>query len=198
MKAALLLITLGGSLFAQVTEPAGAYVPITAKQRVQWFAKSTFGPASLLGGTVSAGFGTWINRPPEYGTHWDGFGERYGMRLTGISTGNAIEASAGAIWGEDPRYPRKGDQYGLGTRVGHIFKWTFVAYHDDGSVHPAYARYAGLVGNNFLSNTWRDQSEADTSHALERVMTGVLSKVAGNTWDEFWPDVNKKMFHRGE
>jgi hypothetical protein len=120
------------------------------------------------------------------------------MRLTGISTGNAIEASAGALWGEDPRYPRKGGEYGLGTRVGHIMKWTFVAYHSDGSVHPAYARYAGIVGNNFLSNTWRDESEADSTHALERVMTGVLSKVAGNTWDEFWPDAKKKMFHRGQ
>jgi len=58
---------------------------------------------------------------------------------------------------------RKGHEYGLGTRVGHIMKWAFVAYHADGSVQLAYARYAGIVGNNFLSNTWRDQSEADST-----------------------------------
>jgi hypothetical protein len=203
MKVMLLLIALGGSwsgqtIYGQVIDRNAPYEPITAGERVQWFATSAFGPASLLGGTVSAGFGTWIDKPHEYGSHWEGFGDRYGMRLTGITTGNAIEASAGALWGEDPRYPRKGPEFGLGTRAGHILKWTFVDYRRDGSAQPAYARYAGLVGNNFLSNTWREQSEADSSHALERVLTGILSKVAGNTWDEFWPDAKKKLFHRGE
>ena len=195
MKAALLLIMLGGSLFAQLTEPAGKYEPITAKERVAWFAQSTVGPASLLGGTISAGFGTLINRPPEYGTHWDGFGDRYGMRLTGIATGNAIEASVGALWGEDPRYPRKGSEFGSGTRIGHIIKWTFVDYHNDGTVHPAYARYIGDVGNNFLSNTWRQPGEADSTHAFERILTGLMDKMAGNAWDEFWPDAKKKFRH---
>jgi hypothetical protein len=195
MKAALLLIMLGGSLFAQLTEPAGKYEPITAKERVAWFAQSTVGPASLLGGTISAGFGTLINRPPEYGTHWDGFGDRYGMRLTGIATGNAIEASVGALWGEDPRYPRKGAEFGSATRIGHIIKWTFVDYHNDGTVHPAYARYIGDVGNNFLSNTWRQPGEADSTHAFERILTGLMDKMAGNAWDEFWPDAKKKFRH---
>src|ERR1700688_3913563 len=86
--------------FAQTPE---ADEPISGMERLQWFARNTIGPASLLGGTISAGFGTLTNQPHEYGTHWDGFGARYGMRLTGIVTGNAMEAGLGAIWGEDPR-----------------------------------------------------------------------------------------------
>jgi hypothetical protein len=46
--------------------------------------------------------GTLYNSPHEYGAHWTGFGECYGMRLTGISVSNGMEASLGAAWGEDP------------------------------------------------------------------------------------------------
>ena len=83
------------------------------------------GPASLLGGTISAGFGTLTNQPHEYGTHWDGFGARYGMRLTGVATSSAMEVRAS--WGdEDPRHYRAGANAHFGVRVGHIVKWTFV------------------------------------------------------------------------
>lgn len=70
------------------------YQPITAGQRVKWFAVRTAGPVSLLlAGPVSSGWGTLLNSPKEYGTHWEGFGKRYGMRLTGLSTGTRLKRS---------------------------------------------------------------------------------------------------------
>lgn len=181
-----------------VVEKPPAYRPITTLQRFTWFGSSTFGPASLLGGTVSAGWGTLFNLPHEYGTHWDGYGERYGMRMTGIATGNAMEAGLGAIWGEDPRYFRDGGSAPLKNRVGHIVKWTFVARDRNGDVIPAYARYLAVTGNNFLSNTWREPSEADNGHSLERIGLGVLGRMASNAWQEFWPDAKQKFFHRAK
>ena len=169
---------------------------ITAGERLSWFAKSTIGPATLTGGLFSAGFGTLTNRPKEYDTHWEGFGDRYGMRLTGVATSNAMEAGFGALWGEDPRYYRAGGDVKFGTRVGHVVKWTFVAANSKGSVRPAYARFIAIPGNNFLSNTWREQSESDTTHALERTGLGILAKMAGNAFEEFWPDVRQHVFHR--
>ena len=38
---------------------------ITPEDRLKWVAISTAGPASLAGGTVSAGFGTLINLPSD-------------------------------------------------------------------------------------------------------------------------------------
>ena len=70
------------------------YHPITSQERLKWFADSTIGPTSLVGGLFSSALGTAVDTPSEYGPHWDGFAKRYGMRLTGISTGNAIEATA--------------------------------------------------------------------------------------------------------
>ncbi len=85
-----------------VTEPQPAAGPITAYERLEWFTKSSIGPASLGGGLFSAGWGTLLDRPHEYGAHWEGFGERYGIRMSGILTQNAMEASLGAIWGKIP------------------------------------------------------------------------------------------------
>jgi hypothetical protein len=169
--------------------------PITAKQRVRWVVESTVGPASLAGGLFSAGFGTLVDVPREYGSHWEGFGKRYGMRFTGIATGNIMEAGLGAIWREDPRYVRS-PEAPFGKRVGHILAMTFLARNRDGGTMPAYARYIAIPGNNFLSNTWRADSEATVERAWIRTSLGFLGRAGGNAFEEFWPDVRQKFFSR--
>jgi hypothetical protein len=167
------------------------YVPITPKQRLIWFTRSTVGMESLLlAGPWSAGWGTATDRPHEYNTSWEGFGQRYGIRLTGVSTGNAMEAGLGALWGEDPRYFRtQGEPFK--KRVVNVIDLTFRAYRDDGERHFAYARLAGNVGNNFLSNTWRVPSESDWQSASIRVLEGIGGKAVGNAAYEFFPTVVK-------
>jgi hypothetical protein len=159
---------------------------------MKWVVVSTTGPPSLAGGVVSAGWGTAFNNPEEYGTHWDGFAKRYGMRLTGVATGNAIEASVGMAWGEDPRYFRSANRNFWG-RVSHAADLTFRARRSDGKFHPAYARYTGNVGNNFLSNTWRVDSESSVGSALTRTALGFAGKFASNLFEEFWPTVIAKV-----
>jgi hypothetical protein len=161
---------------------------------MKWFVRATVGPQSLTGGLFSAGLGTAMNSPHEYGPHWGGFGDRYGMRLTGISTGNAMEAGLGAVWGEDPRYFRTTGQP-FGRRVKNIVDLTFRSYRRDGERHLAYARYAADFGNNFLSNTWRVPSESDTSHALIRTAEGMGGRALSNTFKEFWPDIINLFHH---
>lgn len=181
------------SLPVKKSPPASrAYQPITAKQRWGWFTTETIGPQSIAGGVVSAGWGTLFNKPSEYGTHWDGFGKRYGMRLTGISTGNAMEAGLGAIWGEDPRYSRASGE-SFGVRIGHVVKMTFLAQNREGRLMPAYARYIGISGNNLLSNAWRADSEAEVSNAAVRIALGFLGRMSSNAFREFWPDVRQRL-----
>jgi hypothetical protein len=168
------------------------YHPITAGGRLDWFVRSTVGVRSLVGGLFSAGLATATNSPSEYGPHWEGFGKRYGMRLTGVSTGNAIEATLGAAWGEDPRYFHT-IHHPFGVRVKNIVDLTFRAYRVDGERHLAYARYAATFGNNFLSNTWRVQSEADWQHALIRTAEGFGGRALSSAFSEFGPEVWRKI-----
>jgi hypothetical protein len=175
---------------------AASDAPITGDERVKWALLNTVGPASIFGGAISAGWGTFFNQPHEYGTHWDGFGKRYGMRLSGIATSNVMEAGLGAIWGEDPRYHRTQDR-SFGGRVTHVVKMTFLAQNSAGEIVPAYARYAGIAGSNFLSNSWRADSEANDGHAVTRIGLGFLGRMCANAFEEFWPDLRDRLFHRG-
>jgi hypothetical protein len=151
---------------------------------------------SLLGGAVRAGWGTIYNTPSEYGTHWTGFGERYGLNLTGTAVSNAMEASLGSIWGEDPRYFRAAGQP-LKNRVGHAVKMTVLARNREGQYMPAYSRYTAIVGSNFISNAWRPDSDATTDRAVMRIGLGFLGRLSTNMWIEFWPDVKEAVFHHG-
>ena len=167
-----------------------------AKERGKWFVKATIGPESLLGGLWSTGWGVMSETPEEYPSNLEGFGKRFGMRMTGVSTGNAINVTLGAVWGEDPRYWRVGSGQTFGQRAKHIVGHTFVTKYDDGKTRFAWARLAGNVGNNSLSNLWREQSEVGAGPTAERIAFGVLGQMASNAFSEFWPDVKKKVFKR--
>jgi hypothetical protein len=177
------------------SERAGFYQPITGRQRLNWFVKSTIGPVGMTAGVFSAAMSTATDNPREYGPHWEGFGKRYGMRLTGISTGNAMEAGLGSLWGEDPRYFRAAGEP-LKKRVKNIIVMTFAARRADGDLVPAYARYLGTAGNNFLSNTWRPESQSSVSNACVRTVLGFAGRMGSNAFAEFWPDARKYIFHR--
>lgn len=181
---------------AAILAPIPKYRPITAAGRIKWFALTTGGPRSLLlTGPLSAGIGTWRNHPKEYGPSWEGFGKRYGMRLTGLATGNAIEAALGAAWGEDPRYFRSPDPK-FGPRLKRIVVATFMAPGRDGSWRPAYARFAGNVSSNFLSNTWRARSESGAGDAALRILWGITGRMTANAFREFWPGARKKILRK--
>jgi hypothetical protein len=175
----------------------GEYRPITPEGRLRWFARSTIGPRSLVAGLFTAGIGTAGDWPHEYGTHWAGFGQRYGIRLTGVSTSNAMESSLGAVWGEDPRYFHTVNEP-FGERIKNVADLTFRAYRIDGQRHPAFARYAAIFGNNFLTNSWRAPSEADWQHALIRSGEGFGARFLSDAFSEFAPTVWRKLRHHGD
>ena len=192
------LLVAAGSLIAQVpttTNSVPVHSPITRSERLKWFTVSTIGPQSLGVGVISSAWSTAFNNPPEYRPTWTGFGKRYGMRLTGVSTGNAIEAGLGAVWGEDPRYVRA-EGKPVGTRIRQVIRMTFLALQRDGSVRPAYARYSAWMGNNTLSNAWRVESQTSLDDTVIRVVVGVAGRLGGNAFAEFWPDVRHRIRRR--
>jgi hypothetical protein len=173
------LMLAGGAPPALHGQPA-----VPELDRKAWVLQQTLGPASMAGGVFSAGLTTWRARPVEYDTHWKGFGQRFGIRLSGVATQNAIEAGLGAIWREDPRY-RRAASGSFRARFGSALKQTLLVQRADGSYQPAYARYAAIGGANFISNAWRPDSQATVSAALARTGIGFLGRLAGNTFAEF-------------
>jgi hypothetical protein len=171
------------------------YTPITRQERFKWFVYESIGPTSIAFGVANSAYNTALDDPYEYRGTWSGFGKRFGIRESTVSLGNAIEAGLGSIWGEDPRYFRAPERPFKG-RVGNIIRQTLLAKYPDGRFGPAYARYTGIVGNNFISNAWRAPSESGAGDALTRVGWGFVSRMGSNAFVEFWPDVKRRVFQR--
>ena len=171
------------------------YQPITTTGRLRWFVLNSIGPQSLAAGVFSAAIGTAMNSPSEYGPHWEGFGKRYGLRLTGIVTQNAMEAGIGTLWGEDPRYFRTQDEP-LRRRIRNILVMTVTARGRDGDLHPAYARYIAIGGGNLLSDTWRPESQETVGSTIGRIGLGFAGRAAGDAFLEFWPDIKRIALRR--
>ncbi len=169
--------------------------PITARQRVDWVVRGTIGPEALVGESFGAGWDTVFDRPKIYGPHWEGYGQRLGMSVAGNAVSNTMEAGFGAIWGEDPRYIRDAGAP-FGHRLRHTVKMTFMAENRDGRETLAYARFIAIPGSNFVSNAWRAPGDDSAGNAAVRTGIGFLGRWGNNTFDEFWPDVTHKLFHR--
>lgn len=167
------------------TPQSPAYLPPTAADRARWTLKTTFGWQSLGSGAGLAAIETATNLPREWHGTWEGFGKRFGTSQAGVAISSTVEASFGAAWGEDPRYFRSGKQ-GIWPRTGYALKMAILARHRNGALKPAYARIVGAFGSNFATNTWRPPSDNDWQHALARSGLGLVARVAGNLFHEFW------------
>jgi hypothetical protein len=161
---------------------------MSAQDRFRWVTLTTLGPKNLGAGVFIAGIQTWRDQPETFGTHWDGFAKRYGARLAAGGTSNALEAGFGSLWGEDSRYYRAAGQP-LKARIGHVVNMAFVAHNRLGDPQLAYARYIAVPGGILISNTWRPDSPSTVRHVSFQVGISFLSRIVGNTFSEFMPDL---------
>jgi hypothetical protein len=201
VAAALALVSVATPASAQSQEPPQMNAPRaradpqgpTRDERIRWFVDSSVGPQSLGAGVISSAWGTALNKPKEYHGTWEGFGKRYAVRSSGVVLGNGIEAGLGAAWGEDPRYDRAtSDDFWQRTR--HAGQMTIMARGPHGTLRPAYARYAGIVGENAITSAWRADSEQSVGSVLTRSAVGIAGRFISNVFQEFWPDIRKRVF----
>jgi hypothetical protein len=194
MKLAVLLF-LPALAFAQ-TDSNTLSVPITPAERLRWVIESTATPTNILGDAIGAGIGTGLDSPRELGTHWTGFQKRYFNAMATGLLSNGIEAGLGAATGEDPRYVPAAPGTPLKSRILRTAKWTFFARNANGEMRPAYERFIAVPAAAGISNIWRPDSETGPGHFAERTAFGFAGHWGGNAWEEFWPDVKKKVFGR--
>jgi len=181
-----------------ITPPAiatdAAPTSIAPSERVAWVTNSITGPQSLMAGAVVAGTETMIPYPSEWKRSVAGFGRRYAARDAAIGISNGVEASLGALWGEDPRY-FECHCNGLVHRAAHAAKLSVLAAHSDGHVRPAWGRYVGTVTSNSVQNAWLPASARTWQQIVLREAGAVSGRFVGNFWAEFWPDVRRRFTH---
>ena len=175
------------------TEKAPA--PINGIERINWIVEGMLGPRSLAVGAIASTWQTSWRIPDEWSRSAFGFRERYLEREADVAISNTIEAGLGALWGEDPRYIRA-PRGSARSRAAHAIKTVVLAPRADGQLKPAWGRFAGNVFNNVIENAWLPPSMTTPGQTALRSANGLLGRLAGNLWDEFWPDIRTRLGHR--
>lgn len=173
--------------FPIAQERLADYTPITPAGRVRWVFKNTFGYRSLTLGIIYSGIQTARNKPEEWGPGWEGFGKRFGTRQATQLIGSSVEASVGALWGEDPRYFHSWRK-GFWPRANYAAKMTFFSYRRDGSTGFAYARAIGISAGKAISSTWYPPTDNDWQDTMSRIGISYLGRFLANLWYEFTPE----------
>ena len=172
-----------------------APAPITGIERINWIVEGMLGPRSLAVGVIASTWQTSWRIPDEWSRSAFGFRERYLEREADVAISNTIEAGLGALWGEDPRYIRA-PRGSARSRAAHALKTVVLAPRADGQLKPAWGRFAGNVFNNLIENAWLPPSMTTPGQTALRSANGILGRLAGNLWDEFWPDIRTRLGHR--
>jgi hypothetical protein len=161
---------------------------------LRWALTSTFGPRAEAGGLLSTTWFTSFDQPHEWGYGAGGFVRRLGSRQVSVGIANAIEASAGSLWGEDPRYARSDSD--IRERVRNTFRYVLMTRTREGHLRFGYARLLAVVGGNTISHAWLPPSGRTAGATLERVGYAYLGRLAVNAFLEFWPDIRHYVFKR--
>jgi hypothetical protein len=173
----------------------GKYVPPDAEVRADWWAGSTFGPASWFTGAFGSGWSTVFNSPEEWERSPNGFARRLASRTANVAIANGVEAGLGAAWGEDPRYFRKGGG-SFKSRAGHVFKMTVMARYRDERIRFAFARLIGNLSGNATQYTWMPPSATGPGTISYNVAIGISARLGSVAFQEFWPDVRRRVFKK--
>jgi hypothetical protein len=171
---------------------APLYVPPTPADRVNWAIQGTLSVPVLGVTAIDSAWSTRANWPEEWGRTASGFGKRFADDAAYGAISNAIEAGAGSLWGEDPRY-RRVPERSTWRRVHHALMATVLAPHRDGTLAPAWARFGAIGAAIQIENTWLPPSARTPQATTWRVADDLMWRAVSNVWDEFWPDVRRRL-----
>lgn len=190
--------------------------PLSSGEKFHLFFKSAFDPVTLGVVGLQAGVSQDQNEFPAYGQGAQGYGKRYGASLAdNVSAGFWTNYFYPVLFKQDPRYFRSGTG-GFGHRLFYGIKQEFVFHTDKGGRAFSYPSVLGAFTSGAISNLYypgrtliRTIPATSTSPAIPvyeddrgAVLTMSRSAIAigygviGDLFDEFWPDVQRKLFNK--
>jgi len=183
--------------YQTVTENGIRVAPLTGKQKWQLGLKETVDPFNIASAAMTAAFSQMGNQTPKYGEGGAAYGRRFGAAVADFGTQNFFSAGLLAnVFHQDPRYFRKGPEAKIPTRILYSLSRVFVARQDSGRQAFNISGILGMGMGIAASNLYYPSASVSGSVMAGRVETSLFGSVTGNLMSEFWPDLQKKFFHK--
>ena len=175
----------------------GEFKPLTARQKVKFYAKGLFSPVMLVTAASSAAIAQANNVPKAWGQGAEGYGDRFGNYFAKQAVQRTVRLGLEELLHEDNRYYASGE-HGVGHRVLYSLKSSVMARGNDGKQHFSFSELGGIAGGAFISRTWQPSTNNSPSDGLTSFMIGVAANAGTDVLREFLPDVTHRIFRRHE
>ncbi len=190
--------------------------PLTAGEKFHLFAKATIDPATLTIVGLQAGLSQAENEFPAYGQGAEGYAKRYGASLAdNASSGFWSNFVYPVLLKQDPRYFRLGEG-SIAHRLLFGARQEFWCHDDRGRHVVNWSSILGAFTSGALSNLYypgrtlisitpatattpaipRYENDRGITLTLSRSSIALGYGMAGGIFDEFWPDIHNKLFHK--
>ena len=168
--------------------------PLSRKQKLHLAFRTAIDPAAFGIAAFDAGLSQAQNDFPGYNQGWKGYAKRFGAsyadNFDGTILGNAILP---ILLKQDPRYFRRGTG-SFKSRLFYSLTTTVWSKSDNGKWGPNYSNVLGNLAAGGISNLYYPSSDRGAALSFERGITVTAYGAFGGVFNEFWPDIAKKIF----
>jgi hypothetical protein len=181
----------------RTTESAAPFEPITTWQKMKIAAKDSFDWPLYLTGAAFAGLYQIENQNPSFGQGVKGYALRYATSYGDQMIGNMMtEGIWPSLLKEDPRYFRLGTG-SFGRRLWYAATRIFVTRMDSGRQRFNVSELVGNATATAIGNAYYPDTR-DVRDNVERLGVQLGTDSFSQVLKEFWPDVKRKLFKRGD
>jgi hypothetical protein len=169
--------------------------PLSLREKFWLATQDSFDYSSFISAGIISGVSQANNSYPEFGRGGKAFGRYYWHGVADQTVGNYMtEAIVPTLTHEDPRYYTLGHG-GFFKRTGYAVSRLLVTRTDSGG---ATFNVSEIVGNGAaagISNTYYPSRERTWTKTGQKWLTQIALDGAFNILKEFWPDINRAIFH---
>jgi hypothetical protein len=168
--------------------------PLSRKQKLHIAFRTSIDPVSFGIAGFDAALSQAENDFPGYHQGWKGYAKRFGAsyadNFDGTLLGNAIFP---ILLKQDPRYFRRG-KGSFSSRLFYSLSTTVWSKSDNGKWGPNYSNVLGNLAAGGISNLYYPASDRGAGLTFERGITVTAYGAIGGVFNEFWPDIARKLF----
>jgi len=174
-----------------------ATVSLTGKQKISLAFHSVTDPFAFVLPFVVAGEHELAH--DNIGFPWGikGLGERAGAAYLDSFDGNMLgNGILPALLHQDPRYYRLGHGSTTHRMLYSLFTNVAARHDNTGKWQPNYSNIGGNIIGGALSNLYYPDTNSGIGLTLSNGLVVTAEGAFGSIFEEFWPDISRKFFHR--
>lgn len=169
--------------------------PQSAKQKFAAAGHDSFDYGSFILAAVQAGFSIEGNSYPEFGKGVLGYGRYYWRTLLDTADENFMVGGVlPSALHQDNRFYTLGHG-SFAHRALYASTRVLITRGDNGNAEPNFSEIIGAGAASGISSTYYPEHYRTWTKVGQKWLTGVLIDSGNFTFKEFWPDINKHVFH---